>query len=135
MKKHLILLLAIMMLALQSFAGKPATLVIKYAFKGIEEGYDLTVKARILVNGKQALESSEHKQSQPQEFKLTVRQGEHRVRVEIWALYRSGWELHAFENGYSIDCLVDDEFEIKKNAKLEIVFDLDNDTSYEFSSN
>lgn len=133
MKKQLILWLAFLALTTSAFAGKPAKLIIEYGFKGIEEGYDHTTKAYVYVDGTKVMETPEHKQSKDQSFSLEVPSGEHQVKVELWALYQGVWELHSVENNYSIDCIVDDEFNIKKKGTLKIVFDLDNDTSFSFS--
>jgi hypothetical protein len=133
MKKHFFLLLTFMAITAAAFAGKPAKLTIEYAFKGIEEGYDHTTKAYVFVDGEQVLESPEHKQSIAQSFSISVPSGKRQIKVELWALYEGVWELHVVDNNYSIDCVVDDEFNIKKKGTLKIVFDLDSDTSFSFS--
>jgi hypothetical protein len=132
MRKQFILLWTFLALTTSVFAGKTPQLIIEYGFKGIEEGYDHIAKAYIYIDGTKVMETPEHKQSQDQSFTLKLTPGKHQVRVELWALYEDEWELHTVDNNYSIDCIVEDEFNIKKKGTLKIVFDLDKDTSYSF---
>ena len=115
MKKWLLMLFMLGMFGMQAQAKKgsnESTLVIKYSFKGIEEGYDHNSKAVISIDGEEVYTSRVHKESSSQTVTLKVPMGK--------------WEEHSIDNNYSFDCAVDETFRAsKKKHTLTIVFDLD----------
>lgn len=110
--------------------AKPATIIISYEFKGIEEGYDHQTKSVVKVDGKDVLTTEVHKQSQPMKCSVEVAPGEHDIRIDTWSMWEGNWELHTVENGYSIDCnyAFHDTYKKKKTYKYHVVYDLDKGT-------
>lgn len=132
MKKLFLLPLAVLLLAFSSMAEDKATLVIKYSFENINEGYDHLTKALFYLDGDLVVEGKEHLQSAPQEISVTVEPGEYDILLEMWTFYEGEWELHSFDNNYSIDCIVDDAYELEPGINtMKVVFDISNGTSYE----
>ena len=129
MKKWLLMLFMLGMFGMQAQAKKgsnESTLVIKYSFKGIEEGYDHNSKAVISIDGEEVYTSRVHKESSSQTVTLKVPMGKFDLNLMMWAEYEGQWEEHSIDNNYSFDCAVDETFRAsKKKHTLTIVFDLD----------
>lgn len=112
-------------------AGKKTTLTVDYLFKGIEKGYDHNSIGKLFVDGTLVYETGEHLESKPQSFKVNIKPGKRHIRLELWAQYEGVWELHSMDNNYSVDCIVDETFDLRPgNRTLKVVFDLDSNTTY-----
>lgn len=132
MRKLLFLAVTAVLFSMSAMAGKSTTLTVEYLFYNINEGYDHVSKGRLYIDGDLVHETKEHLESELQNFTVKTTPGNHDILLELWTLYEGEWELHSFDNNYSIDCIVDDTFKLKPGKnKLVVKFDLDDETSYE----
>ncbi|MBX7226643.1 MAG: hypothetical protein K1X55_11465 [Chitinophagales bacterium] len=137
MKKWLLMLFMFGMFGMQAQAkkggGSESTIVIKYSFKGIEDGYDHNSKAVISIDGEEVYTSRVHKESSPQTITLKVPMGKFDFNLMMWAEYEGNWEEHSIDNNYSFDCAVDETFKAsKKKHTLTIIFDLDEGVDFTY---
>lgn len=107
---------------------KSVKVTIKYAFKGIEEGYDHNTRTRLYIDDQLVATSTEKKESQANTVSATTTKGKHKIRVVNQAEYEGTWEDHTIENDYSIDCTYDAEVNLKKPLTIQLVFNLDSGT-------
>jgi hypothetical protein len=126
MKKAL-LLLAMVGLSIVAFA-QAGTLTVKFAFRGIEEGYDHVCKTQVWINGEMVGESAEVKESVGATFTTSVPTGTHNVKIINLAYYEGSWEEHTIENNYSIDCVFHEERTLKAKNKVFFLHDIDSGT-------
>ena len=109
--------------------AKPATIIISYEFKGIEEGYDHQTKSVVKVDGKDVLTHRGTQAKPTHEMFSRGSPGEHDIRIDTWSMWEGNWELHTVENGYSIDCnYAFHDTTKKKTYKYHVVYDLDKGT-------
>lgn len=127
MKKTLLTLMMMVGLAAVSFA-QSGTLAVKFAFRGIEEGYDHVCKTQVWVDGEMVGESAEVKESQGASFNVKVPTGNHEVRIINLAYYEGAWEEHTIANNYSIDCLWEGSHNFKEKNKVFLLHDIDSVT-------
>ncbi len=135
MKKLLVLtLLASWMIIPSNLSAKKKSkdvvLEIAYTFKGVVDGYDHKNKIQVYVDGTLVGESYAKKETEPNSYSISVPKGKHDIKIINLAFYEGRWEEHTEANNYSFDCIVDDEFNLAKNSKLSIVFDLDSGVTY-----
>lgn len=110
-----------------------STLQVNWVFKGIEEGYDHKTKGELSIDNKLLHTTGVALQSKPQSFSVSVPKGKHLLKLMLLAEYEGKWEEHIRDNNYSIDCMVEQEFEFKRSKHtLEVTFDLDKDMTYKF---
>lgn len=125
MKK--LIYLALAAFALSSFAPASAgksTLLIKWEFKNVNEGYDHQNKMIVYVDGEKVGESTVTKQTTSNSMKVKAEKGNHKIRLENWALYEGTWELHSVENNYSHDFFWEEQVKLKKKMTFSVVFDI-----------
>lgn len=109
------------------------TLQVKWVFKGIEEGFDHKTKGILSIDNEPLHTTGVALQSKPQNFSVSVPKGKHTLKLMLLAEYEGKWEEHIKANNYSIDCMVEQAFDFSSAAHtLEVVFDLDTDTSFKF---
>ncbi len=106
-------------------AQKAGKLEIKWSFLGINEGYDHQNKCKVWVDGELKGESTETAESKPNKMKVSVPIGNHEIRIVNYAFYEGNWEEHSIDNDYSIDCIFDNEVNIKKKTRITLVFDIE----------
>lgn len=126
MKKFIYLALAAF--ALSSFApaaGGKSTLLIKWEFKNVVEGYDHLNKMIVYVDGQKVGESTVTKETTPNSMSVKVKKGNRKIRIENWAQYEGNWELHSVENNYSHDFFWEGQLQLKKKKTFKIIFDID----------
>lgn len=116
-----------LLLATSSFA---ATLDITYVYKNIVEGYDHTHQLYIYADGQEIGKSAEGLESKKTTATVTVPDKAFDLKIVDYALYEGNWEPHTIENNYSIDAVVEMRMKKAKKHKLNVVFDLDNGTSF-----
>jgi hypothetical protein len=110
-----------------------ATLQVKWVFKGIEEGYDHNTKGILSIDNETLYTTEVALQSKPQSFSVSVPKGNHKLKLVLLAEHEGTWEEHIKANDYAIDCMVEQAFDFTKaKHTLEVVFDLDKDTSFKF---
>ena len=109
-------------------AQKVGTLTFKYSVINIVKGYDHNSKLVIYEDGKMIGESTEHLESKPNSISVKLSQGKHQIKAVLTSLYEGKWEEHTIANTYSIDCLFEDEVNIKKKKTITLVFDIDKGT-------
>lgn len=129
------ILLFSLMLLLSAHIGfskeKTIKLTVVYEFKGIEVGFDHLSIGKLLIDGAHAYETAPHLQSEKQQFTVDVPKGLREIKLDLYAQWEGQYELHSIDNGYSVDCIVETSHEFKKKAvRLNVVFDLDDDTSF-----
>lgn len=130
MKKSLLLLaFFVSVLALSSVAQKKGTIVVNASYKGIVDGYDHINKTMVYVDGELAGETSELVQSKPNSCSVSVPRGNHSIRVVNMAYYEGNWEEHTIANEYSLDALYEGSIELKKKLTIDLVFDIDKETT------
>jgi hypothetical protein len=127
MKKTLLTMMMLLGIVAATFA-QSGTMTVKFAFKGIEEGYDHLCKTQVWVDGQMVGESAEVKESVGATFTVKVPTGSHHVRVINLAYYEGSWEEHTVENNYSIDCFYNDTYTLKASNKLFMLHDIDSVT-------
>ncbi|MBK7443509.1 MAG: hypothetical protein IPI65_18965 [Bacteroidetes bacterium] len=109
--------------------SKTAKFTVEYTFKGIVEGYDHENKTELYIDGKLVATSTVKKETEKNSVSAEVTRGRHDVKVINYAYYEGSWEEHTIANNYSIDCLYQDNINIKKkNTKLKLLFDVDSGT-------
>jgi len=130
MKKS-ILLLAFFVgaLTLSSAAQKKGTITVNASYKGIVDGYDHINKTMVYIDGELAGETSELVQSKPNSCTVSVPRGSHSIRVVNMAYYEGDWEEHTIANEYSLDALYEGSIELKKKLTIDLVFDIDKETT------
>lgn len=130
MKKSILLLaFFVSVLALSSVAQKKGTIVVNASYKGIVEGYDHINKTMVYIDGELAGETSELVQSKPNSCTVKVPRGSHNIRVVNMAYYEGDWEEHTIANEYSLDALYEGPINLKKKLTLNLVFDIDKETT------
>ena len=107
---------------------KQGSLTFKFSVINIVEGYDHESKLVVYEDGNVIGESSVQKESKPNSVTVKLSKGSHNIRAVLSSKYEGNWEDHTIENGYSIDCLFNDEVEIKKKKTITLVFDIDKGT-------
>ena len=130
MKKSLLLLtLFVSMFMFGAYAEKKGTITVKTSYTGTIEGYDHVNKTILYVDGKLAAESSELVQSEPNTFSVTIPKGKHDIRIVNMAKYENTWEEHTIANEYSLDALYEGSVKVKKKLTIDLVFDIDKETT------
>jgi hypothetical protein len=130
MKKSILLLtLFVCLLMFGAYAEKKGTITVKTSYTGIVEGYDHVNKTVLYVDGKPAAESSEQVQSEPNTFSVTIPKGKHDIRIVNMAKYENTWEEHTIANEYSLDALYEGSINLKKKLIIDLVFDIDKETT------
>ena len=114
---------------MSSAAQKKGTIVVNASYKGIVEGYDHINKTMVYIDGELAGETSELVQSKPNSCSVTVPRGNHTIRVVNMAYYEGNWEEHTIANEYSLNALYEGSIELKKKLTLDLVFDIDKETT------
>jgi hypothetical protein len=127
MKKTLLTLMMLMGIFAISMA-QSGTMTVKFAFKGIEEGYDHICKTQVWVDGEMVGESPAVKESVGATFTVKVPTGSHNIRVINLAYYEETWEEHTVANNYSIDCLYEGTDNLKATNKFFMLHDIDSMT-------
>ena len=108
--------------------GSMGSLTFKYSVTNIEPGYDHLSKLVVYEDGKIIGQSSEQVESKPNSVTVKLSKGNHNIRAVLGSKYEGNWEDHTVANGYSIDCLYDDQVVIKKKTTITLVFDIDKGT-------
>ncbi|TNE52667.1 MAG: hypothetical protein EP338_14335 [Bacteroidetes bacterium] len=108
-----------------SFAQRSCKVTVNVRFDNINDGYDHVTKTQIFIDGKLIKESGEHKESEPNSFKLKVPRGEHELKIVNLTLYKGKWEETKVENEYSIDAFYESKIHFKKKKTINVLFDID----------
>lgn len=123
------LLLLLLMVGGTTFAAKTVSLTVEWNFTNVIQGYDHDNKIFVYVDDVFVGESSVYKQTQKASYTVQVPTGNHKIRIEDYALYEGKWELHTKANQYSVDAIYENTFEFKSKASIKLVFDINSETS------
>jgi hypothetical protein len=132
MRQSFLLLLLAVFVATTSFVTSPlaksSKLTVEVKFINVVEGFDHQNKSRIWIddNLDGAVWTTTGLESKTQTATISVPRGKHTVHLLNFAQYEGTWEEHTVENNYSLDVVVNEDYNFKKKShKLSLTTDID----------
>ncbi len=109
------------------FKGKHVPMEINWRFIHVENGYDHASRMQVFVDDIEYGTSTQSLESEGGLFILKIPKGTHRIRIVNQSYLNGVWQDHTIVNNFSIEAVYEKKLEVKKNIRVTLVIDLNNE--------
>lgn len=112
------------LLILFSFVSHAETVLVRWDFRHVKEGYDYDSRMHFYLDGDSVGCSDIFKLTAKGSANLDVPKGNHVLRVVNYVLYKGKWEMQSLANDYSLDAFVSADLDPDRKNELTLHFDI-----------
>lgn len=110
-----------------TFKGKHYPMEIDWRFTNVESGYNHVSRMQVFVDDVEYGTSEQSVESMGGKFLLKIPKGMHRIRIVNQSLIDGDWQDHTIVNNYSVEAVYEKLIEVKKNVRVTLVIDLNDE--------